>query len=73
VFSGILLISVNDGVREGFAQCHLNVAVALRNTAALSDQAHEFIDEGGNRSHLASQRALQFNARAALIPGYRHS
>jgi hypothetical protein len=46
VFSGILLISVNDGVREGFAQCHLNVAVALRNTAALSDQAHEFIDEG---------------------------
>ena len=34
VFSGILMISVNDRVGEGFAQCNLNIALALRNTAA---------------------------------------
>ena len=40
------MISVNDRVCEGFAQCDLNVALALRNTAALPDQAHELIHEG---------------------------
>jgi hypothetical protein len=69
VFSGILMISVHDRVCEGFAQCDLHVALALRNTAALPEQEHEPIHEGGNRSHLAWQRALQFDARAALNMG----
>src|SRR5580692_10749053 len=67
VLSGVLMISVNDRVRESFAQCDLNVALGLIGTAALPDQSHEFIHEGRNRSHFASQRVLQFNARAALI------
>ncbi len=40
VFSGILMISMNDRVCAGFAQCDLNVALALRNAAALPDQEH---------------------------------
>jgi hypothetical protein len=67
VLSGVLMISVNDRVRESFAQCDLNVALALIGTAALPDQSHEFIHEGRNRSHFAWQRVLQFDARAALI------
>jgi hypothetical protein len=70
--SGVLMISVNDCVCEGFAQGNLNVALALRNTAALPDQEHELIHEGRNRSHLAWQRALQFDARATLT-GCIHS
>src|ERR1700688_405080 len=58
VFSRILMISVNDRVCEGFAQCDLNPALALRNTAALPEQEHEPIHEGRDRSHLAWQRAL---------------
>src|SRR5580693_365402 len=53
VLSGVLMISVNDRIRESFAQCDLNVAVALIGTAALPDQSHEFIHEGRNRSHFA--------------------
>src|SRR5438874_9876912 len=34
---------------------------------------HELIHERKNRSHFAWQRALQFDARAALIMGYSHS
>src|SRR5580658_2008165 len=67
VLSGVLMISMNDRVRESFAQCDLNVALALIGTAALPDQSHEFIHEGRNRSHFAWQRVLQFDARAALI------
>ena len=66
------MISVNDRVCEGFAQCDLDVALALRNTAALPEQEHELIHEGRNRSHLAWQRALQFDAGAAVIVRYRH-
>src|SRR6202035_4976705 len=69
VFSGVLMISVNDRVRESFPQSDLNVALALIGTAALPDQSHEFIHEGRNRSHFAWQRVLQFDARAALIMG----
>jgi hypothetical protein len=58
VLSGVLMISVNDRVCEGFAQCDLNPALALRNTAALPEQEHEPIHEGRNRSHFAWQRAL---------------
>src|SRR5260370_18865437 len=71
--SGILMISMNDRVCEGFAQCDLNPAFALRNTAAVPEQEHEHIHERRDRSHFAWQRALQFDARAALIMGYRHS
>src|SRR5437016_14370585 len=70
VFSRILMISMNDRVCEGFAQRDLNPALALRNTAALPEQEHEPIHEAGNRCHFAWQRALQFNARAALDMGY---
>src|SRR5260370_13670515 len=73
LFLVILMISVNDRVGEGFAQRDLHVALALRNTAALSEQHHEPIHEGRNRGHFACQRALQFDARAALNMGYRHS
>src|SRR5882672_11097795 len=73
VFSGILMISVNDRVGESFTQCELNVAHALGNRAALPEQKHELIHKGRNRSHFAWQRALQFDARAAWIMGYVHS
>src|ERR1700732_1391010 len=74
VFSGVLMISVNDRVCEGFAQCDLNVALALSSTATLSDQGHELIHEGRDRSDFAWQKVFQFQARAALkIMGYRHS
>src|SRR5437667_12507337 len=69
VFSGILMISMNDRVCAGFAQCDLNVALALRNAAALPDQEHELIHERKNRSHFAWQRALQFDARGRLDHG----
>src|ERR1700686_1115705 len=71
VFSRNLMISVNDRVREGFAQCDLNVVRAFGNAAALPEQDHELVHEGRNRSQLAWQRALQFDARAALM-GYIH-
>jgi hypothetical protein len=67
------MISVNDRVCESFAQRDLNVALALSSTAALLDQDHEFIHEGRNRNDFARQRAFQFEARAALIMGYRRS
>src|ERR1700686_3833931 len=73
MFSGVLVIPVNDRVCEGFAQCDLNPALALRNTAALPEKEHEPIHEGRNRSHFAWQSALQFDARAVLIMDYRHS
>src|ERR1700693_161348 len=38
-----------------------------------SEQEHDSIHEGRNRSHFAWQSALQFDARAVLIMGYRHS
>src|SRR5258708_28065624 len=66
------MVSVNDRVCEGFAQCDLNVALAFRNTAALPEQKHELIHEGRNRSHFAWQRALQFDARAVVILRHRH-
>ncbi len=71
VFSGALMISVNDRVYEGFAQCDLNVTLAVRN--ALPDQEHKPIYEGRNRTHFAWQRALQVDARPALFMGYCHS
>jgi hypothetical protein len=64
---------MNDRVSESFAQCDLNVALALRNTAALPEQEHESIHEGRDRGQLAWQRALQFDTRADLIMGYSHS
>jgi hypothetical protein len=64
---GVLMISVNDRVRESFAQCDLNIVLALIGTAALPDQSHDFVHERRNRSHFAWQRVLQFDARAALI------
>jgi hypothetical protein len=67
------MISVNDLVCEGFAQSDLDIRLALGNTAELPDQQQELIHEGRNRSHLAWQRALQFDARAALIMGCSHS
>jgi hypothetical protein len=67
------MISVNDRVCEGFAQCDLNVVLALSSTAALPDQEHEFIHEGRTRSYFAWQRAFPFEARATLIVRYRHS
>ena len=67
------MTSMNDRVCESFTQCDLNVALALRNTAALPEQEHESIHEGSDRSHFAWQRALPFEARAALIMGYSHS
>src|SRR5712671_4485769 len=73
MFLEILMISVNDRVCESFAQCDINVALAVRNTAALPEQDHEPIHEGGNRSYFAWQRAFQSDARAALIMGYHHS
>src|ERR1700682_1125806 len=73
LFSGVLMISVNDRVCEGFAQCDLNPALAFRNTAALPEKEHEPIHEGRNRSHFAWQSALQFDARAVLIIDSRHS
>ena len=73
VFPGILMISVNDRVCESFTQCDLNVALALRNTAAVPEQEHESIHEGRDRSHFAWQRALQFDTRTGLIMGYSHS
>ncbi len=63
------MISVNDRVCEGFPQCDLNVALALPNAPALPDQEHELIHKGRNRSHFARQRALHFDAMAALNMG----
>src|ERR1700722_12833163 len=67
VLSGVLMISVNDCVCEGLPQSDLNLALALRNTAALPEQQHQPIHEGRNRSDFAWQRAFPFEARAALI------
>jgi hypothetical protein len=72
-FSGIPVISMNDRVSESFAQCDLDIALALRNTAALPEQEHESIHEGRDRSQFARQRALQFDTRADLIMGYGQS
>ena len=69
----ILMISVNDGVCQGFPQRDFNVARPFRNTAAIPEQEHEFVHEGRNRSHFAWQRALQSDVRAAVIMHYRHS
>ena len=46
VFSGVLMISVNDRVCEGFAQCDLNVALALSSTATLSDKGMSLSTKG---------------------------
>ena len=73
VFSGVLMISMNDRVCEDFAQCDLNVSLVSGGTSALRDEEHELIHEGRNRSHFAWQSALQFDARAVLIMDYRHS
>src|SRR6201981_3149976 len=70
---GLPVISMNDRVSESFAQCDLDIALALRNTAALPEQEHESIHEGRDRGQLAWQRALQFDARADLIMGFSHS
>src|SRR5580698_7621941 len=67
VLSGVLMISVNDCVCEGLPQSDLNLALALRNAAALPEQEHQPIHEWRNRSDFAWQRAFQFEARAALI------
>jgi hypothetical protein len=67
------MIPVDDRVCESFAQCDLNVALALVSVAALPHQPHEFIHEGRNRSHFAWQRAFQLEARGALVIGYCHS
>jgi hypothetical protein len=73
VFLRILMISMNDRVCQSFAQCELDVGLGFGNTAGLPDQEHELIYERRNRSDFAWQRALQFDARAALIVGYSHS
>jgi hypothetical protein len=64
---------MNDRVSESFAQCDLDIALALSNTAALPEQEHESIHEGRDRSQFARQRALQFDTRADLIMGYGHA
>ncbi len=56
------MIPVDDRVCPGFAQCDLNLALALRNTPAPPEQEHAPIYEGRNRSHFAWQRALQVGA-----------
>src|SRR4029077_10036962 len=73
VFSTILMISVKDGVCQGFPQHDFNVTHAFRNTAAISQQEHKFVHEGRNRSHFAWQGALQSDVRAAVIVRCRHS
>jgi hypothetical protein len=67
------MISVNDGVCQGFAQCDFNVAHAFRNTAALPEQEHEPVHEGRNGSHFAWQGVLQSNVRAPVIMRCFHS
>ena len=52
------MISVNDRFCDGFAQCDLIVALALRNTTALPDQEHEFIHEGRNRRRFGKERSI---------------
>jgi hypothetical protein len=73
VFSAILMISVNDGVCQGFPQRDLNVALPFRNAAAIPEQEHEFVHEGRNRSHFAWQGALQSDMRVPVIMRCRHS
>ena len=72
VLLGILKVPVDDRVCESFTQCNLNVTPAFRNTAALFEQRHEPVYERRNRSNNAWQRALQFDARAALVIVYAH-
>src|ERR1700722_5698483 len=67
------MISVNDGVCQGFAQCDLNIAQALRNTATVPEQEHEPVHEGRNRGHFAWQRVLQSYVRAPVIMRCPHS
>jgi hypothetical protein len=55
VFSGILMVSVNDGVCKGFAQCNLDVALAFRNAPTLPHQEHELIHE--SQSHRLAKTA----------------
>src|SRR5579872_2745824 len=73
VFSTILVISVNDGVCQGFPQRNFNVAPASRNTAAIPEQEHEFVHEGRNRSHFAGQGPFQSDVRISVIMRCRHS
>src|SRR6266481_3388608 len=73
VFSMILMISVNDGVCQGFPQRDFNVGHALGNTAAIGEQGHEVVHEGRNHSHFAWQGALQSEVRAPVIMRCRHS
>jgi hypothetical protein len=73
VFSTILMISVNDRVCQAFPQRDLNLAHALRNTAAIPEQEHEFVHEGRNRSHFAWQGPLRSDVTVSVIMRYRHS
>jgi hypothetical protein len=66
MFSTILMVSVNDGVCQGFPQHDFNVARPLRNTAAMPEQEHEFVHERRNCCHFAWQGALQSEVRAAV-------
>src|ERR1700723_2871649 len=72
-FSAILMIAVNDGVCQGFPQRDFNVALPLRNAAAIPEQGHEFVHEGGNRGHFAWQGALQSDMRVPVIMRFCHS
>jgi hypothetical protein len=72
-FSRIFMISVNDGVCQGFPQCDFNVTNTFWNNAALAEQEHEPVHEGGNRSYFAWQGVLQSEMRAPVIMRCAHS
>jgi hypothetical protein len=67
------MISMNDGVCQGLAQCDFNVAHAFRNTAALPEQEHEPVHKRRNGSHFAWQGVLQSDVRAPVIMRSPHS
>jgi hypothetical protein len=67
------MISVNHGICQGFPQCDFNVAYTFWNNAALSEQEHEPVHEGRNRSQFAWQGVLQSDMRAPVIMGCPHS
>jgi len=66
VFSTILMISVNDGVCQGFPQCDFNVAHAFRNITGIPEQEHEFVHERRNRSYFAWYVRGKGSARLGL-------
>jgi hypothetical protein len=63
------MISVNDRVCQGFAQCAVNIALAPRNAAALLNQEHELIDEG--RNAVSSRKRLTRRIREEVCHALR--